>query len=217
MICSNCGYEWKPRKRFPKACPRCKYRLDYPRRGTDDPLSGSLEIERGFKRTAYVMSIITTKLEKEGVVPVILGGSAVEFYTMDWYATSDIDLAIDKAKRDIFQEVMADLGFTREGRMWIREDLGLYIEIPADTRDISMENLTKLELENGHVYFIGLEELIFDRIQAAEHWKSDSDLEQAVRIGSSFYDDIDWDLIRKLCREGSSEKMLKKLLKEVKR
>ncbi len=163
------------------------------------------------------MSIITTKLEKEGVVPVILGGSAVEFYTMDWYATSDIDLAIDKAKRDIFQEVMADLGFTREGRMWIREDLGLYIEIPADTRDISMENLTKLELENGHVYFIGLEELIFDRIQAAEHWKSDSDLEQAVRIGSSFYDDIDWDLIRKLCREGSSEKMLKKLLKEVKR
>lgn len=216
MICGNCGYDWKPRKSSPKACPRCKYRLDYPKKRMEDPLSDSLEVERGFKRTAHVMSIITSRLEKEDIVPVIVGGSAVEFYTRDWYATSDIDLAIDKAKREGFRKVMEEMGFKKDGRMFAREDLGLYIEIPADIQDISMENLTRLDLENGHVYFIGIEDLIIDRIQAAEHWKSDADLEQAKRIAASFYEDVDWDLIRMLCREESSEKMLDKLLKEVK-
>jgi predicted Zn-ribbon and HTH transcriptional regulator len=29
MICPNCYYEWTPRTKNPKACPRCKSRLDY--------------------------------------------------------------------------------------------------------------------------------------------------------------------------------------------
>ncbi len=30
MKCSNCDYEWKPRKENPMSCPRCKRRWDYP-------------------------------------------------------------------------------------------------------------------------------------------------------------------------------------------
>ena len=29
MICPKCSYEWESRKPNPKACPRCKARLDY--------------------------------------------------------------------------------------------------------------------------------------------------------------------------------------------
>lgn len=29
MICHKCGYEWKSRAVSPKACPRCKTRLDF--------------------------------------------------------------------------------------------------------------------------------------------------------------------------------------------
>lgn len=29
MICTKCGYEWKPRVEKPKECPRCKARMDY--------------------------------------------------------------------------------------------------------------------------------------------------------------------------------------------
>ena len=29
MKCKKCKYEWKSRKKDPKACPRCKTRLDY--------------------------------------------------------------------------------------------------------------------------------------------------------------------------------------------
>lgn len=28
--CKSCGYEWQPRVLNPKACPRCKARLDAP-------------------------------------------------------------------------------------------------------------------------------------------------------------------------------------------
>lgn len=28
--CKYCGYEWTPRVKDPKECPRCKRRLDYP-------------------------------------------------------------------------------------------------------------------------------------------------------------------------------------------
>lgn len=29
MMCKSCDYEWESRKEEPKACPRCKTRLDY--------------------------------------------------------------------------------------------------------------------------------------------------------------------------------------------
>lgn len=29
MLCKYCEYEWSSRVREPKACPRCKRRLDY--------------------------------------------------------------------------------------------------------------------------------------------------------------------------------------------
>lgn len=29
MKCNKCNYEWKPRKKDPVSCPRCKRRFDY--------------------------------------------------------------------------------------------------------------------------------------------------------------------------------------------
>lgn len=214
MKCPYCSYQWKSRTKKPKACPRCKRRLDYPR-GREDELSKAGDIERGFKRTMYVMSILTERLGEKGIMPVIVGGAAVEFYTRDWYATTDIDLAIDKNKRKGFNEVMDEFGFEKEGRMWIREDLNLYIEIPADLSDISKERLTEVETEEGHAYIIGLEEIIFDRIQAAERLDSESDKQQALRIGRTFYDDIDWNYVRKRCEEEFSINKLDELLEEI--
>ncbi len=213
MKCPHCDYEWEPRKDKPKACPRCKRRLDYPIK--KDRLSKTGKIERGFQRNIYVMSILTERLEEEGITPVVIGGAAVEFYTRDWYSTGDIDLAIDKSKRDEFYEVMEDLGFKKEGRMWAREDLNLYVEIPGDIKDIDEERLTEVETEAGRAYLIGLEDIIFDRIQAAKHWESKSDREQAVRMGTSFYDDIDWDYVRKRCKKELSEGMLDEVLEEI--
>lgn len=215
MKCPHCDYEWNPRKEKPKSCPRCKRRLDYPLDEEQNRLQKARELERGFQRTIYLMSVLTEELEKKGIKPVIIGGAAVEFYTRDWYATADIDLAIDKKYREEFNEVMDEFGFDKEGRMWVREDLNLYIEIPGDIKDISRERLTEVETEEGHAYVIGLEDIVFDRIEAAEHWNSGSDKEQAIRVGTAFYDEIDWSYIRNKCKEDFSEEMLDEVLEVI--
>lgn len=212
MICKFCGYEWKPRKPNPIACPRCKRRFDYPlRKVVEDVIADARKVERGFQRTLYVMSILTPRLEDEGVMAVIVGGAAVEFYTRDWYATGDIDLAINRGRRKELGNVLEEMGFTKLGRMWIREDLSLYIEAPGDVKDIDPDRVTKVDTDLGYVYIIGLEDIIFDRVQAAEHWKSESDREQAVRMASQFWDQIDWNYIRVNCEKEGSVKMLKKV------
>ncbi|MDP6157125.1 MAG: hypothetical protein QGH39_08905 [Candidatus Thermoplasmatota archaeon] len=213
MNCPYCSYDWQPRKEKPLACPRCKRRLDFPRR-TGDPLARANSIERGFQRTIYVMSILTPEFEKSGIIPVIIGGSAVEFYTRDWYATGDIDLAIDKTRGSGIEAIMDGFRFKRSGRMWIRDDLSLYVEFPGDVDDLDRERLMRVDSDRGHAYFIGLEDIIFDRIEAAEHWKSEGDREQAIRMAAVFYDEIDWDYLGKKCRGADSEEMLKRIKKE---
>jgi len=215
MRCKFCGYEWKPRKVHPVSCPRCKRRFDYVSQSTDI-LARAKHIERGFQRTIYVMSLLTPLLEENGVKAVIVGGAAVEFYTRNWYATGDIDLAINKEKKHQFKDVLEKAGFTPYGRMWFREDINTYIEAPADINDIDINKVTKVETDAGYAYIIGMEDIIFDRVQAAEHWKSESDKEQAIRIGAVFYDEIDWDYIYNKCRAANSEKMLRHVMEAAK-
>jgi hypothetical protein len=86
----------------------------------DDVIAEAKKVERGFQRTIYVMSILTPKLEDEGVLAVVVGGAAVEFYTRDFYATGDIDLAI-KGERKTLGRILEEMGFSKMGRMWVRE------------------------------------------------------------------------------------------------
>ncbi len=160
----------------------------------------------------YVMSLITPRLEEKGVKCVVVGGSAVEFYTRDWYATGDIDLAVTKDKRKVIDQVLREMDFTSEGRMWVREDLNLYIETPGDIQTLNIDKSTKIETDVGYVYIIGLEDIILDRISAAIHWKSESDKEQAIRISSTHYDNIDWPYVRNKAKKDNAEPMLDEIL-----
>jgi len=69
----------------------------------------------------FVCGVVTTALESENIRPIVVGGFAVEFYTLGSYATHDIDLVIlehEKANQ-IFQQ----LGFVKEGRHWYIQKL----------------------------------------------------------------------------------------------
>ncbi|KYK30918.1 MAG: hypothetical protein AYK23_04320 [Candidatus Proteinoplasmatales archaeon SG8-5] len=209
MKCEHCGYEWEPRKPEPVSCPRCKRRFDYPKDAIDDdPLREARTKERGFERTVYVLSLLTPELEEKDIGCVIVGGSAVEFYTRNWYATGDIDLAIDRAKRAEVLKVFKDFGFKSEGRMWVREDLGLYLEIPGDIGDIDTNRVTKVNTDAGHAYIIGLEDIILDRLNAAKHWDSASDREQAIRIIALYHDEMDWSYLKRKAKQDKVDDVL---------
>lgn len=122
-----------------------------------------------------------------------------------------IDLAIDPAKIKSITKAMAHMGFEKEGRMWIREDLDIYIEAPERLRDINTDKVLKVKTDIGPAYIAGVEDMLHDRIQATKHWKSASDEEQAIRIGMANYEIIDWDYLREKCQKDDSPDKLQQI------
>jgi excisionase family DNA binding protein len=103
--------------------------------------------------------------------PVVVGGHAVEFYTGGDYATVDIDLV---AAAEPIATVLGDWGFQRQGRHWFDERLGLVVEAPGRQLDPDPQaHLTSVRVGTDVVLVLGIEDLIVDRLSAAEHWSDD--------------------------------------------
>jgi len=158
--------------------------------------------------------VLTEALEPEGIRPILVGGVALEFYTLGGYATKDIDLVASSRKK--LKTVLEKLGFTRRmgERHWYSTELDVAIEIPDEILAGSPEKLTVLEIDGKNVYIIGIEDLIIDRLSAAKFWQSPSDFEWAVKIIALHAEDIDFDYLKKAAKEHDVEDILKETLKE---
>lgn len=67
------------------------------------------------------------------------------------------------------------------------------IEIPDSRLDGSLERVLRVDVGDGyHLYVIGIEDLILDRLRAAVHWKSTSDEEWALLLLKTRWNDIDF-------------------------
>jgi len=147
-----------------------------------------------------IMAIVTEALKSINVQPVIVGGQAVEFYTSGGYATMDVDILCEKSISEI-NSVLNPLGFKREGKYWILEDgdLNIAIEVPSGPLAGDWDKITKVETNQGlNAYFIGIEDIIIDRLNRYKHWREYSDEEWIIGMIILHYEKIDWEYIRKL-------------------
>lgn len=177
----------------------------------------SKKIAEPFKKRLYVLAVITKALENFNVQPVLIGGGAVEYYTFGGYATYDIDVAVMAHEK--FDKVMKKLSFKSEGRHWLREDLGIYIESPAS--DIRAQgNLapyTEVRINNLRCYIIGIEDIIVDRLNGFVHWKWKEDerlVKEMIKLHSK---EIDWRYLNKRAKEEKTIKALQKINRSLKR
>lgn len=155
-------------------------------------------------RRLAILAILTETLEPLVGMPVLVGGAAVEFYTLGGYATRDMDVLVPGSPR--VDEAMRGLGFMREGRYWMRDDIQALIEMPAPPLAGDTQRVLNLVVRDSHVYIIGLEDLVIDRLNAYVHWKSAEDGRWAERLLADNMDSIDWDYLRARARgEGVSE------------
>lgn len=60
------------------------------------------------RRKLKFLGILYELLEPEGVAPVLVGGTALEFYTFGSYTTSDVDLVAKR--RDRVAEALSAIG-----------------------------------------------------------------------------------------------------------
>lgn len=63
------------------------------------------------KKALGVLAVLTAALKPLGIKPILVGGRALEFYTLGGYATKDLDLIING--REQAKAVLAEMGFLR--------------------------------------------------------------------------------------------------------
>ena len=143
------------------------------------------------RRRLLALGLLTRRLAEHDIVPVLVGGGALEFYTAGGYATTDMDLALPSASE--VDAAFAELGFEREGRYWYQTELDLLFEAPA-TAGLPGEDAprTETEVEGLPVVVIGIEDLLIDRLRAWVHWRSEEDGRWARRLALLYRHRVDW-------------------------
>ena len=139
--------------------------------------------------------------------PILVGGSAVEFYTRGTCKSIDIDLLGD---RDSLVKLFDDLGFSKIGRHWFyTKDIG--IEIVGSSAEGRRVN--EVLHEGKIIRIISIEDLIVDRLNACKHWKSQYDCEQAQVLAGAYRDKLDMDYLKSRMKEEDLEMELLSIVK----
>ena len=147
------------------------------------------------RRRLIALGLLTRELAAYGIVPILVGGGALEFYTAGGYATKDMDLALPAAPE--VDAAFAELGFEKEGRYWYHIDLDLLFEAPAPAGLPGEEApRTEVEIDGLRVVIIGIEDLLIDRLRAWVHRISDEDGRWTRRLALLYLDRIDWRYVR---------------------
>jgi hypothetical protein len=156
-------------------------------KGTESPL----------KRQLLMVALITRLLEEKGKSPpIIIGGCALSYYSREVYFTADIDLAY--ADREALDTVLMSIGFEKRGRYWVNEGLKMAIEAPASVLAGEESPVEIVDLGEGlHCRIIGIEDLLIDRMNACNHWKSEIDCEMVELLSKRYVNELDWSYLEK--------------------
>lgn len=166
-------------------------------------------IENLVDKKTYFMSLLTREAEKKNECPIVVGGSAVDFYTEGIFPSYDIDLI---GNRKIIGEILENIFcFKRSGRHWINEQIGIYVEVPGDHLAGNRDKVTTIKVNDLKLYVIGIEDLIIDRMAACSEWKSDTDCKQAYYMLKYYHSRIDFDYLNTKAKDEGLLKTLKKL------
>ena len=161
------------------------------------------------ERKLFVVGILTFELRKLGITPVMVGGSAVEFYTSGAYMSLDIDLIIKKKKNA--EDLLKKMGFENEGRHWYLPDYEIDIEFVGLNLHGSNKKLTKVNVDKYEVFIIGIEDLIIDRLCACKFWESSLDCEQAKVMLKIHKEEIDYVYLKKKAKQEEVIEYLEKI------
>lgn len=164
------------------------------------------------ERRLVFVGVLSSAVEALGwPAPFVIGGHAVEFYTAGGYTTVDIDLA---GASEPVAQVMNQWGFTRQGRHWYDDALGLVVEVPGTSLTPAQKSRA-VELHVGvtTAHIIGIEDLVVDRLAACVHWGDAESCEWAARLLASA-EDIDLPLVRDAAAAENVSEALDVALKE---
>ena len=139
--------------------------------------------------------------------PIVVGGTAEEFWTRSEYHETDLDVCAPFRQTS---EALQGLGFRKEGRHWYREDVGVAVEIPDSRIDGDPARTELVPVGDGAAKVIGVDDLYIDRLRQAtvSFPHHDISFHSALGIAATCHDRIDWRYVAKRVKDARFEEPL---------
>lgn len=162
-----------------------------------------------FEAALAALARVGHRMQGQGyLLPVLVGGAAVELYSGSAIATGDFDICT--ARQDIFEQALREEGFVRPRgpgtatRGWIHPELKLGFEVVSDTLLDGNADRDRIRLisigSDGEIAVISVEDMIADRMGQYASGTARDMLDQAKAL-FRLYPDADRDYMERRIRE----------------
>ena len=124
--------------------------------------------------------------------PVVVGGTAEEYYTVDEYHETDLDLCTWLSPPE--EALLGDLGLEQDGRHWVHLASKVAVEFPESRIAGDEARIRRERVGSGEVAIIGVEDLYLDRVRqaTADPEQESVSYHSGLAIGAAAFDVIDW-------------------------
>jgi hypothetical protein len=170
-------------------------------------------------------SLCSAAFRERGIELVVVGGSAIEFYTEGAYLSGDVDLCVLWPERAIplrvRQEVMGELGGKGGPRSW--EVAGLFVDLLGVVEKEARTPVRQIQAPSGVVNLIDPEELFVERVLVSVYPAANDSARSCARelagVVLTGALQMDWQEVRRLAetREYKVFDEVKRLVQEVSR
>jgi len=116
-------------------------------------------------RAMKLAGLVTTLFREHGIHLVVVGGSAVEFYTEGGYMSGDIDFCRRSLKGPslrLARDVLASIGGKSVGRSWLV--CGLHVDLLGIVESETSKEFRRLETPYGTVVMVPPELALVERV-----------------------------------------------------
>lgn len=164
-----------------------------------------------FKKKLLFLASLNREVREKGIEFIVVGGSAVELYSFGKYQSGDIDVV--SSGSDTLADILTENGFTRRGKDFISEELGIFIEIPGRTLAGDPGRIKTFVIQEGlEIPVIGIEDLIIDRLQACVFWKYETDCEWAENLLNKYRNELDMDYLTSRAQNEKVDSALNRII-----
>ncbi len=155
-------------------------------------------------KSQKLASLVSALFRARGFELVVVGGSAIEFYTDGAYMSGDIDLCQIKPSTPIplrlRQEIMGQLDAKGGPRSW--EVAGLFVDLLGLVETESKTSFRKLKAPYGVVTLMNPEELLVERVLVSVYPQPNREAANCARklVAAALADgfEINWREVRRL-------------------
>lgn len=161
----------------------------------------------GGERNLWLGALLT----KEAATDiVIVGGSAIEVYTGGMYVSGDTDLV---GERQAIITALEHWGFRREGRLWSRSGLELWVDPVGRNYTGDTRRLREVSTPYGPVRLASVEDLIAKRLIEVKVWPRGGTalFDQAVALAGEYHEEIDWEYVTLVAKRGRADDLVHEL------